>query len=121
MSAELSHQPLTAAQVLEEIRHELATPPQDNDEYIVQRIAEIRAAQKQLRATPVIGKFAGIKRFFFAMTNSTFSRQFNLNEQLLELVEELYHELHQQRQAQLQFQMKVTPQADLPSPDPTRE
>ena len=112
MNTEQSFQPLTAEQVLQDIQQELVTPLINNDDYLFPQIAEIRAAQKQLRAAPVIGKWAGLKKFFFAMTNSTFSRLFNINEQLLDLVEELYHELHQQRQAQLQFQMKVTPPPD---------
>lgn len=121
MSTEQPFQPLTAEQVLQDIQQELATPLADDDQYLLQRIIEIRAAQKQLRATPVIGKFIFLKKFFFAMTNSTFSRLFNINEQLLELVEELYHELYNQRQAHLQFQMKVAPPPDSPSHNPAPE
>ncbi len=102
----------TAEQVLQDIQQELINPPPEETP-ILQTIAEIRAAQKQLRTSPVIGKMAGLKQFFYNMNNSTFSRQFNQNELLLDLIEELYQELYQYKQAQ--FQLFVQPQ-DTPQP-----
>jgi len=105
-------QPFTVEQVLQDIQQELVKP-QSEEILILQTITEIRTAQKQLRAAPVVGKMTGLKQFFFNMNNSTFSRQFNINEMLLDLIEELYHELYQYKQAQFQL---FVPSPGAPQP-----
>jgi cephalosporin hydroxylase len=121
------NQPLSAEQVLEDIKKEITTPVDMQEPYLIQLIDKTRKMQKQFRITPVLGALIGLKKVFYQLNHSAFSQQFNINDSLLKLIEELYSEVHQiqttqnHKVAALQHQLTAVLQvvngqkADMPS------
>ena len=93
--ADQQNQPLSAEQVLQDIKSEISTPVEIKEPYLIQLIEKARQMQKQFRTTPVLGALTGIKKIFYQLNHSAFSQQFNINDSLLKLIEELYSEVHQ--------------------------
>lgn len=128
----MSKQPLTPEQVLQDIKAEL-NQPVNSEPPLLKKINKTRQYQQAFRASPVIGGMASLKKSIYALNNSTFSQQFNINEMLVDLIDDLYHELdhtrtvYNQRFVALQSrlaQASLTPEAQVenlfPS-DPTPE
>lgn len=67
---------------------------------ISSRIADIRSMQSDLRTRPVTGSLSGVKRVFYQLMRSTFSRQHALNAATLDLIETIYREAGRQRPSQ---------------------
>jgi len=68
----------------------LPSPIQGN---MAERIAQVRELQAELRLRPVTGSMRGLKKAFFQVVRSTFSRQFTLNTVTVDLIESLYRDL----------------------------
>jgi predicted O-methyltransferase YrrM len=64
---------------------------------MTQRIARVREMQTELRARPVTGSLRGLKRLFYQIMRSTFSRQFVLNSVTVDLIEALYRDLERNK------------------------
>jgi predicted O-methyltransferase YrrM len=64
---------------------------------IPERISQIRQLQSELRARPVTGSLRGLKKMFFQISRSTFSRQFRLNAETVDLIESVYRTLERER------------------------
>ncbi len=88
---------------------------------IPERIDQIRQLQAELRTQPVTGSARRLKKLFYKMTHSTFSRQFRLNAATVDLIEIVYRKLDLERnQLQTQSQQMQDQAAQLmPSEDRT--
>ena len=75
------------------------------------RIVELRKLQAELRTQPVTGSLPALKKLFYQIIRSTFSRQFNHNAATVDLIETVYRELERQRpllhQQSLQLQNQL--------------
>lgn len=58
---------------------------------LTNQINQARQTQRHLVEQPVIGQFAALKQLFYKLSHSTFSRQFNFNNIVLDLLETLSH------------------------------
>lgn len=75
-------------------------PNTPRDLAISSRISDIRSMQSDLRTRPVTGSMSGVKRLFYQLMRSTFSRQHALNSATLDLIETIYREAGRQRPSQ---------------------
>ncbi len=73
------------------------------DGSVTGRIVQLRNIQSELRTRPVTGSLPALKKLFYKIIHTTFSRQFNHNAVTVDLIETVYRELEQQR-TQLQQQ-----------------
>jgi predicted O-methyltransferase YrrM len=68
------------------------------DGSIIGRIDELRKQQSELRGQPVTGSLAGLKKVFYKIIHSTFSRQFQYNAATVDLIETVYRQLQREQQ-----------------------
>jgi predicted O-methyltransferase YrrM len=67
------------------------------DTSVTGRIAQLRELQSELRTKPVTGSRLALKKLFYQIIRSTFTRQFRLNTGTVDLIETIYQELEGQR------------------------
>jgi predicted O-methyltransferase YrrM len=84
------------------------------DTMISARIADIRTLQTELRTRPVTGSMRGVKKLFYQIIRSTFSRQHALNAATLDLIETIYRETGRQRPAALPTKVAAPTPFDAP-------
>lgn len=83
---------------------------------ITGRITELRELQAELRAQPVTGSRRTLKKLFYQMVRSTFTRQFRLNRGSVDLIEMIYQELESQRRQIRQHSLQMQEQARRAGP-----
>lgn len=91
--------PLTADQVLEDIRTEIGQSPSE-EPLIIRRMAQVRKMQERVRTPPIRGKFITLREVIHWLNRVILYRQFEVNDALLKLIEDLYHELDHYRAVQ---------------------
>ncbi len=67
------------------------------DAMISARITQLRQMQTELRTRPVTGSMRAVKKLFYQLVRSTFSRQHHLNAATVDLIETIYREMGRQR------------------------
>ena len=72
-------------------------PPVAANGSVASRIAELRRLQNELKTRPVTGSVPGLKKLFYQVIRSTFSRQFTLNAATIDVLESMYRELERQQ------------------------
>lgn len=93
----MSDQPLTAEQMLQDIKAEI-TNSLSTESDLMAEVQRVRQIQQDFQTRPVIGQFTSLKKLIYALlNNSTFSQQLNLNWAFLRLIETLYQESEEYR------------------------
>ncbi len=92
----MSDQPLTAEQMLQDIKAEI-TNSLSIESDLMAEVHHVRQIQQDFQTRPVFGRFTSLKKLIYALNNSTFSQQSNLNWALLRLIEALYQEFEEYR------------------------
>jgi len=87
-------------------------PPSPGDTSIFGLIMHIRQLQADMRNQPVKGSWVRVKKIFYKIIHSAFSRQHNLNSATVDLIEKVYRELRANNPV---WQPQLNEQATPPS------